>query len=185
MPSSLLSLQPELQLTIAEFLTPDLSGLHDEDVQDRYDAKGERAPSRDDEIWRRKKDNIRNLLSWSCTSRFFRTVLIPYIFKTLVLRNTNRNAASVQMIASDSEFAKYTRELRFIGYAPGDAKRDDPAFSDVENVLPNNAKEVSRCSSIFYFFVAMHANFLKDHLTDRQRNRFGKLESLHPLGEFM
>lgn len=136
MPPTLLDLQPELQLTIADALGPDFTGLGDNDVREKYDDNGMSAPTRDAERRDREKQSRRNLMNWSCTSRFFRALLAPHIFKSIVLRNDEKNVASVKAIEQHPEYSKHVQDLLFTGYAPGDARREDPAFSDVGGILP-------------------------------------------------
>ena len=136
MPPHLIDLQPELLLTIADALGPDYTGLHDDDVQPEYDAKGEKFPSRDSRISDRENESQKNILNWSYTSKYFRELLTSHVFKIVTLRNKEKSGASLEAVAKHPELGKYVREVRFIGYAPGDARREDPAFGDTEHILP-------------------------------------------------
>ena len=138
----LIDLQPELQLTIADALAPDYTGLHDDDVQPRYDADGRSVPSRDSRIRNRERESQTNILNWSCTSKYFRVLLASYVFKSVILRNTAKSGASLDAVAEHPELGKYVREVRFIGYAPGDVRREDPAFGDTEHVLPQSVADL-------------------------------------------
>ena len=138
----LIELQPELQLTIADALAPDYTGLHDDDVQPKYDANGQSAPSRDSQIRNRERESQTNILNWSCTSKYFRVLLASYVFKSVTLRNTEKSGASLHAVVQHPELGKYVREVRFIGYAPGDARREDPAFGDTEHILPQSVADL-------------------------------------------
>ena len=106
MPPTLHDLQPELQLTIADALAPDYTGLGDNDVRNKYDENGNSAPTRDAQRRDREKESRRTLMNWSCTSKFFRALLAPHIFKSIVLRNDEKNAASVKVIERHPEYSK-------------------------------------------------------------------------------
>ena len=132
----LIDLQPELQLTIADALGPDYTGLHDDDVQPKYDANGEKAPSRDRNRRDRERESEIDIFNWSCTSKYFRALLASYVFKTVTLCNKEKSGASIAAVAEHPELGKYVEGVRFVGYAPGDARREDPAFEDTEHILP-------------------------------------------------
>jgi hypothetical protein len=53
-----------------------------------------------------------DLLNLSCTCHPFRQVLVPEIFKSIILRNTKKSAASVQAIA-ESGYAHHVKELHY------------------------------------------------------------------------
>lgn len=89
-----------------------------------------------------KRKSKRNLINWSCTSKYFRSLLAPLVFHTVILRNDDKSAASVEAIAAHLECVNHVQELHFIGSAPGDANRDDAAFSDTENILPEKVKNL-------------------------------------------
>ena len=138
----LIDLQPELQLTIADALGPDYTGLHDDDVQPKYDTNGEYAPSRDSKNSDRESASQKDILHWSCTSKYFRRLLASYVFKNVILRNKENSGTSLDAIAKHPELGKYVREVRFVGYAPGDARTEDPAFGDTEHILPQNVADL-------------------------------------------
>ena len=136
MSPSLSTLDQDIQLIIAAALVSD-DNLPQRDQRHRY-----RRPS-DLKIRERvnKRKSKQNLINWSCTSNYFRSLLAPLVFHTVILRNDEKSAASVEaIIAARSRCANHVQELHFIGYAPGDAKRDDAAFSDTENILPEKVK---------------------------------------------
>ena len=134
----LADLQPELLLAIADALGPDYTGLLDDDVQPKYDANGKIAPDRDCKRKYRESESQKNILSWSCTSRYFRALLSSYVFKTVILRNDEKSGASLDAISKHPHLENCVREIRFVGYAPGEARREDPAFGDTEHILPQN-----------------------------------------------
>lgn len=138
----LIDLQPELQLTIADALGPDYTGLHDDDVQPKYDANGSHAPSRDRRSRDRERESQINIFNWSCTSIYFRALLASYVFKIVTLCNKGKSGASLDAVAEHPELGKYVREVRFVGYAPGDARREDPAFGDTEHILPQSVADL-------------------------------------------
>ena len=138
----LIDLQPELQLLIADALGPDYTGLHDDDVQPIHDSNGQHTLSRDSKCSDRESESQRNILNWSCTSKYFRQLLASYVFKIVTLRNTEKSGASLDTISEHPEFGKHVREVRFVGYAPGDARREDPAFGDCEHILPQRVEDL-------------------------------------------
>lgn len=79
----------------------------------------------------------RDLINWSCTSSYFRSLLTPYLFKIVRLRNDERSGSSITAIAN-SEHHKSVKELHFVGSAPGLARREEEAFSDITGIFPNN-----------------------------------------------
>lgn len=142
MSPSLLSLQPEVHLAIVDALGPDYTGLRNEDIEGMYGENGGRARSRRSRLQDRQTQSRRNLFSWSCISKYFRALLAPRIFNALILRNEEKSGDSVEAIATHPEYGNHVREIQFIGYAPGDAKRDDPAFKDTKHVLPHNVASI-------------------------------------------
>ena len=144
MSSSLSALYPELQLTVAVALGPDLTGLREDDILPRYDDIGLFYPSRDRQIRDRERESRRNLISWSCTCRHFRSLLAPFLFRTVILRNEEKSAASIKAIATRLEYVKLVKEVQFIGSALGDVHRgwDDDEFGEAEGILPENVRDI-------------------------------------------
>lgn len=142
MSSCLSALHPELQLIIAADLGPDLTGLRDDDIYPPYDDNVQYRSSRDLQVRDREWESIRNLINWSCVSKYFRSLLAPLVFRTIILRNKAESATSVETIAARSEYVHYVKELQFVGWAPGDAKRHDAAFRDTRNILPWQVREL-------------------------------------------
>lgn len=142
MSPSLVDLQPELQLIIADAVVPDYTGLGDNDVRQKYDENGMSPPTRDAERRDREKESRMALVNWSSTSRFFRALLTPYIYKTIVLRNDEKNAASVKAIAQHPEYAKCVRELQFVSHMPSprSAEQRHPIVEVDAYVLPEDVQ---------------------------------------------
>lgn len=79
-----------------------------------------------------------DLRRWSCVSSRFRSVLAPYVFSMVTLRNTEKSGASVDYISKCNQ-RHHVRELYFQGTAPGDT---EDGYSDTENVLPKGVESV-------------------------------------------
>ena len=142
MASSLSGLPPENLLSIADYLGPDLTGLLDSDVQRKYGEDGNYAPSRDTILTERRKQSLQTLINWSYTSKYFRQFLAPIIFETVTLRNNTRSGETVNLIAQYPTYGSYVKEISFLGTAPGEVRREEPAFSDTEGILPKNVEEI-------------------------------------------
>lgn len=147
MSTSLSALHPELLINIAAALGTDLTGLRDDDVLPEYDQNGQDSRSRDLQVRDREQESMRNLINWSCTSKYFRSLLATRVFHTVILRNEEKSAASIEAIAARLEYVNHVKELQFIGSAPGDANcnagdDDDAAFRDTENILPEKVKDL-------------------------------------------
>lgn len=107
MPTSLNDLSAELQLKIIEELTH-----HEEDFPfGRNSHEGNSTPE--------EKFHNHALLNWSCTCSYFRNLLAPYIYRRIILRNTQRSGRSVTALAS-GQYGVEVKELHFAGWAPGD-----------------------------------------------------------------
>jgi hypothetical protein len=97
----------------------------------------------------------KDLLNLSCTCHSFREVLIPEIFKSIILRNDEKSGASVQAIA-EGEYAHHVKELQYQGKHAipecefeEDAeydKLDDKARNDL---LPSNVRTILSDLSCF------------------------------------
>lgn len=97
------------------------------------------------------------LLPLSCINRAFRELTAPFVFSTVVLRNTEKSGTSVQSLA-ESHYAHVVRQVDYVGYAPfalpsdtgvmNDedpesglyAPRDDDFPTSVQHVLQNLSK---------------------------------------------
>ena len=52
------------------------------------------------------------LRSWSCTCSFYRCLLAPYVFRSLILRNYEKSASSVLVLANN-QYKNYVEELHY------------------------------------------------------------------------
>lgn len=75
----------------------------------------------------------RDLMCWSNVSSYFRSLLAPYIFTSITLRNKEAIGASINLIAQ-SEYRHYVKYFYFVGTAPGTY---DEGFEDVEGIFPD------------------------------------------------
>lgn len=157
MSSSLSTLHPDIQFIIAAALGSD----DNLPPRERY---WKHSRSRDLPIGEReresKRKSRRNLINWSHTCKYFHSLLAPLVFHTVILRNDEKSAASVEaIIAARSGYANHVQELHFIGYAPGDAKRDDATFRDTENILPEEVKRLLIDLKRFPQLKGLHVEF--------------------------
>ncbi|MCJ1270595.1 hypothetical protein MMC22_010492 [Lobaria immixta] len=125
----LFNLPAELQLMIIkelvrnEHIEADASDYHHEDAQD---------------------EPIRiylDLIDWSSTCSFFRSLLAPYIFKTVKLVNDEESGASLNAVAK-SPYNVHVKELHFIGWPLSSAHSDEAAFPNTEVVLARSVNEL-------------------------------------------
>lgn len=131
MPHCLVDLSAELQLKIIEgLLHDDESPIEKIEEQDGHDRRQENAVK-----------IYSDLMNWSCTSSYFRDLLTPYIFKSIKLCNQEKSGASLAAL-SKSRHNEAVKELHFIGSAPGDAKREEDAFSDTVGIFPKGVDAV-------------------------------------------
>jgi hypothetical protein len=87
----------------------------------------------------------KDLLNLSCTCHPFREVLIPEIFKSVVLRNDEKSVTSVQAIA-DGEYAHHVKELHYQGkHAIPECEFEEDAEDDQ---LDDEARENLLLSSV-------------------------------------
>ena len=78
------------------------------------------------------------LYNWSSVSSYFRNLLAPFLFSSIILRNTEKSGNSVNLIAQ-SKYCEYVRHFSFEGTAPGDAEE---GFSDVDIIFPQVVENV-------------------------------------------
>lgn len=81
------------------------------------------------------EQNIINL-SRICIS--FYKILSPYLFRSIILRNTRKSGAAVLYLCSTNQI-KYVKTLHFKAIVPGERRRD---VRDVEGVFPAEVKTV-------------------------------------------
>ena len=144
MPCHFVDLSPELQLKITDELRHDINAdeIQDDKEPDPYDSNAEKPDEKKERKERQSRGNrVHDLLNWSCTSRFFRNLLAPYIFESISLFNTDRSGSSIYAL-SRSEQNRHVKELIYVGRAPGDAHRDEKEYSDTEAILPRSVDSV-------------------------------------------
>ena len=72
-----------------------------------------------------------DLMSWSCTSRYFRNLLAPYIFSSIKLRNDDKSGASVDALLK-SPHSDLVKEIYFLGTIPRNTADPDDNDEDDE-----------------------------------------------------
>lgn len=132
MPCSLVDLSDELHLNIIQELLKLDELLHDKSLEP---DPGHGRQDRDDEF-----QYHRDLMSWSCTSQYFRNLLAPYIFKSIKLCNDEKSGASVDLVLK-SPHGALVKEIYFLGTIP----RGIPNSEDDEDDKPL-AEEFSKKS---------------------------------------
>lgn len=80
-----------------------------------------------------------SLLSLSATCSHFRTLLLPYVLRSITLRNTEKSGSSIEAIANCSNSCQHVKELHFIGSAPGS---NEETFGETENILPDIVQSI-------------------------------------------
>ena len=71
-----------------------------------------------------------DLMNWSCTARYFRNLLAPYIFRTIKLRNDDKSGASVDAVVKGPH-GDLEKEIYFLGSVPPGMA--DPDSNDEDN----------------------------------------------------
>ena len=116
----LVELSDELHLKIIYELLKHDQLLHDKSMEpDPHQGRQDR----DDEF-----QYHRDLMNWSCTSRYFRNLLAPYIFKNIKLRNDEKSGASVAALLKGPH-GDLVKEIYFLGNIPDtydDNEHDEP-----------------------------------------------------------
>lgn len=77
-----------------------------------------------------------DLMSWACTSSYFRNLLAPYVFKSVKLRNDDKSGESVTALLK-GPYGVLVKELYFIGTIPPEAAKD----REDESVLAEGFKK--------------------------------------------
>ena len=101
--TSLMKLSAELRLSIIEYLEPP-----------RIPHKPSSSGHQRRHETSLKDNGLEDLLNLSCVNRDFRTLVAAYLFKSVTLRNTEKSAASLRLIADSA----YASRVRTIHYAP-------------------------------------------------------------------
>lgn len=104
---------------------------------------------RDEEVAADPKDGKKNepvqiqrdLISWSSTCSYFRTLLAPDIFEAIRLVNDEYSGSSLDALAR-SPHNVHVKALHFVGSALGDAHGEEAAFSNVDAILPLSVSAV-------------------------------------------
>ena len=118
----LLDLQPEIHLIILEeLLHRDDSDNQEQDAN--FDGRCSLCREDHSEEQRRDRRRLRDIVSWSCTSSYFRNLLVPYILKSVTLRNTNDDGLSLNTLTKTT-YGALIKEIHFVGSAPDDKKKE-------------------------------------------------------------
>ena len=135
---SLVEMSDELHLKVIHELLKHDQLLHDKSIepdphQDNQD--------RDDEFQYHP-----DLMNWSCTSRYFRNLLAPYIFREIKLRNDEKSGASVAAVLKGPH-GDLVKEIYFLGSIPSgmadpyDKNDDDEPLPEGSNKFPMKPKK--------------------------------------------
>ena len=100
-----------------------------------------------------------DLISWSCTSSYFRNLLAPHIFKTVTLRNDQKSGSSLNALAKSAHKA-HVKELYFIGFVD---RSEEAAFPDTERIFPRSVDALLGDLQQFQNLQKLSIRFLVDH----------------------
>ena len=135
---SLVDLSDELHLKIIQELLEHDQLLHEQSL-----------PKEGEQDYRDRDDEFQyhgTLMSWSCTSRYFRNLLAPYIFTSIKLRNDEKSGASVDALLKGRHGA-LVKEIYFLGTTPpgmadpDDSVEDDDALAEGFNMKSHEAEK--------------------------------------------
>jgi hypothetical protein len=109
--ASLSSLSTELKLLIVEYLNATLSHPKEDTPLDEFElwkAQDRNSP------WSQRQPPLthRDILNVSRVNRDFRTIALPFLFKTVTLHNTEASARSLQALAA-SPYARFVQRLDY------------------------------------------------------------------------
>ena len=134
----LADLSDELHLKIIHELLKHDQLLHDKSMEpDPHEGRQDR----DDEF-----QYHCDLMNWSCTSRYFRSLLAPYIFRNIKLRNDEKSGASVDALLQ-SPHGDLVKEIYFLGNIPPgmadpyDNSKDDEPLPEGFHKVSDEAEE--------------------------------------------
>lgn len=84
----------------------------------------------------------RDLMNWSCTSRYFRNLLTPYIFRNIKLRNDEKSGASVAALLKGPH-GDLVKGIYFLGNVPdpSDNNEDDEPLPEGFHMASDEAEE--------------------------------------------
>ena len=118
---SLVDLSDELHLKIIQELLEHDQLFHEQSLPKERELDYR---DRDDEF-----QYHRDLMNWSCTSRYFRNLLAPYIFTSIKLRNDEKSGASVDALLK-GRHGVLVKEIYFLGTIPSGAANPDDSVED-------------------------------------------------------
>ena len=157
-------LSDELHLKIIHELLKHDQLLHDKSLEpDPHQGRQDR----DDEF-----QYHRHLMNWSCTSRYFRNLLAPYIFRNIKLRNDEKSGASVAALLKGPH-GDLVEAIYFLGNIPDpyDNNEDDEPLLEGFHKLLDEAEEEDE-KSVTIALPPVVDNLLSD------LDRFSNLQSL-------
>ena len=160
----LIELSDELYLKIIHELLKHDQLLYDKSMEpDPHQGRQDR----DDEF-----QYHHDLMNWSCTSRYFRNLLAPYIFETIKLRNDEKSGASVDALLKGPH-GDLVKEIYFLGNIPDtydDNNHDEPLPEGFHKVSDEAEEEEEE--SVTVTLPPVVDNLLSD------LDQFSNLESL-------
>jgi hypothetical protein len=111
--ASLMGLSIELKLSVVEFLDAEKMGdsEHDDYERDLYDNR------EDDDSQRRLPKANSSLVNLSRVNRLFRGIVAPFLFNTVILRNTKVSAQSIRTLANGPH-ASLVKRLEYLAVVP-------------------------------------------------------------------
>ena len=107
--ASLMSLSTELKLIIIECLEAGGGSFEKDEKDERF------------ELWKAQEDDWprvlpttnMDILNLSCANRLFRKLTVPFLFKTVILRNTEASARSLQTLAT-GPYASLVKRIEYL-----------------------------------------------------------------------
>lgn len=108
-----------------------------EDYSNRYDWKRE--------VLKERTPYLRDQISLSSTSSWFRNLLAPRLFAFVILQNTTKSALSIEAIAR-GKWSSYVKELRYIAIGEtGVLDPTPPAGGTMADIDPRQVTRLKRC----------------------------------------
>jgi hypothetical protein len=98
-----MDLSNELKLLIVEFLDAEEVNIPERNEHNVEHYSTERLP----------KANT-NMLSLSCVNRLLRSIVAPFLFRTVILRNTKTSGQSLQTLAN-GPYASLVKRIEYLG----------------------------------------------------------------------
>ena len=165
----LVELSDELYLKIIHELLEHDQLLHEKSMEPDPNQYNH---DRDDEF-----QYHRDLMNWSCTSRYFRNLLAPYIFQNIKLRNDEKSGASVAALLRGPH-GDLVKGIYFLGNIPpgmadpADNNPDDEPLPEGFHKSADDAEEEEEEESVTTTLPPVVDNLLSD------LSQFSNLESL-------